>query len=191
MITTLKTAAAVATALSLAAPASAACLNFNQHIPNGSFGGGIFQLDANTKILIKPTVFWASPPPTPTFSGLTMDSSTCFGGPDALHFNNTSATFQIIQQEQNAKVIHFNYCDLGGHENVGADGSTPPQFIGEITNVPPTLSDPFGGQVRVAVSENPIPGGKEGKLIFEATSDPVILMEVGGQEFAGHSICIN
>ena len=178
--------------LAMASTASAGCLNFYQHVTPGPYAGGVYQLDANTQLIIKPTAFWGPPgAPAPRFNVIEATKSDCFGGPVSLQFNNASVAIHIVQREPSAKVVNFNYCDWGGYENVGADYSAPPSYIGEITQVPTNLPDPFGGTVRVYANEAPFPGGKEGKLIYEAIKSPIIYMEVGGQEFFGHSICVN
>ena len=183
---------AIVASLAIGSTANAACLNFFQHVPGGPYAGGVYQLDPNTQIVVKQTAFWGPHgAPAPRFGGIEFDKNKCFGGPASLVINNASLAIHIIQKEPNAKVVNFNYCDLGGYENVGADLSAPPSYIGEITHTPGSLPDPFGGSVKVTVKEGPIPGGKEGKLIFEATSLPIAYMEVGGQEFFGHSICVN
>lgn len=189
----LKTGAATLLALAIASPAAAGCLNLFQHIPNGPFGGGSFQLDANTQITIKPTEFWGPPAaPTPNMGPVEMRNlARCFGGPTALQLNNARVAIYIEQRDPDAKLVNVNYCDFGGYENVSLNERTPPDFIGEIDTVPPQLPNANGQPENVEVRENPIQGGVEGKLVISAESDYIREVWVGGQEFFFHSICVN
>ena len=182
---------ACVTGLAMASTASAGCLDFYRQVTLGPYAGSVYQLDANTQLIIKPMAFWGPPgAPTPHFNVIKATKSDCFGGPVSLQLNNVGLAIYIVQREPNAKVVTFNYRDMGGYENVGADYGAPPSYIGEIAHAP-HLPDPFGGTVRVYANEVPFPGGKEGMLIYGAKKKLVTYMEIGGQEFLGHSICVN
>ena len=96
----------------------------------------------------------------------------------------------ILQREASAQAISLHYCDLGGFENVSAAISAPPQYVGEITQVPTPLVSASGEPVDVDVSESAIPGGKSGELVFKNTEGNLNVMIAGGQEFFAYAICV-
>ena len=86
-----KTSIAAVIAAILATPVAANCLNFFQHVPAGPYHGGVYNLDANTQIVVKPTFFWGPPgAPAPNFGRVDMIKNTCFGGPATLQINNAN-----------------------------------------------------------------------------------------------------
>ena len=185
-------AAAAMTTATAITPAFANCVTLSNHIPPGPFFGTTIQMDANTAIQLVPMKFWWDPAtPASNPPRARMDAIPCFGGPASLNLNNTNLVVNIIQQEPDAKIANINYCDFGGFENVSATVTSPPEYVGEIDMIAPPLSDPFGGAVDVSVSENPIPGGVEGKLGFEPQDRYLRVMVAGGQEFYVHTICVN
>ena len=185
------TAAAIASATATTA-AFAQCVTLAAHIGPGPFFGTTIKVDENTRLQLVPMKFWWDPG-TPASGQLRarMVGNPCFGGPMSMNLNNTNLVVNILQQEPNVKVANINYCDFGGFENVSSTVTSPPEYVGEIDMVGSPQTEPFGGAVNVSVSEQPIPGGVEGKLIFEPRERPLQVMVAGGQEFFVHTVCLN
>lgn len=189
MKTLLKGAVAALTSLSMTAPAFANCFSLEQFVQQpGPFYGTSIQLDGNTVLSLVPSQFWWDPAtPATTPPNAEMLASNCFGASMGLFLNNTNLTVFIHQREPNVKSIQMNFCDHGGHENVAANNANPPEFIGDIPNIPGVLMDPFMDPVQVVTSLAP----PEGKLVFEATGAYLDYMRAGGQEFIVSGFCIN
>ena len=170
--------------------ANAYCFDLEKQLPPGPYQGGSYQAGKFGQINVRPTYFyWAGSPPQQNFTSAEMVQIQCHGANRALNMNNANLLIHFSLQNEDASVFQVNFCDLGGHENVGT-GLLPIGHIGEISSVPGMLAAPQGKMAHFNYTTFVGIGNGEGQLNLKANGDRDQFLEIGGQEFFVTSICI-
>jgi len=190
------TALVLSAAMVQAAQASE-CVSISKIAGAGPFRDASIQLRDGRQVDMKIVEFFSiANPPQPVPGGFArVDPQECFGNPNSLRLGNASLMVGI---EGGSELISFNFCDLGGYENVGANEDLPPKFIDDVRRINgEVLENSRGAPVEMEVSRGPdvvnsggIVIGYEAKLVYrgEAPTDVVLF---GGQELFIESICID
>jgi hypothetical protein len=113
-----------------------------------------------------------------TFNDATVDTAWFTSSPNSVNTNNVNLGFDFTGLPGLPTQVAVKFRDLGGFENLSLNGS--PITVGE-------LAAGAGGGLTWTVTDFPVAGGREGKLVVDGAVHSLVL---GGQEFWLDTLCV-
>ena len=195
-IVTLFGAAMALTAANLAQAQDPECLAFTQveEINAGEYRGGEYELSGNTVLKVSVEPHYARNAVTGQidrlFGEARMVTTSCNKGPTAMRLTHVNLRFHIVQDRPDARQVNITYCERGPIENFSAREVDPPDLLADTPKAHNrALQDASGRQVGIEVEYEEVPGGTDGKIIYNGRDDLTDVV-YGGAELEIFGFCI-
>ncbi len=186
-------------ALAVASPVTAQdpeCLAFLEveEITVDEYRGGEYELSDNTVLTVSVEPHYARNAATGQidrlFGEARMVQTTCNKGPEAMRLTHVNLRFNIDQDRPDARRVNITYCERGPIENFSAREIEPPDLLVDTPRAHnKAIPDADGREVGIEIEFEQVPGGTDGKIIFNGRDDLTDVV-YGGAELEIFGICI-